>query len=139
MAPDVASARGADNPATSVSVAGLGKLRRALREAGVSVEDLKDAHAAVSQLVAAAAASRAPRRSGRLAASVRGTRAAGKASVLAGGSAVPYAAPIHWGWPARHIAAQPFASDAATQTESAWLPVYAAELERIADAVGGHY
>jgi hypothetical protein len=126
-------------PAPIVKVDGLPRLRRALREAGESMADLKQANAATAALVASTAAARAPRRSGRLAASVRGNRAAGKASVLAGGAAVPYAGPIHWGWPARGIAAQPFASEAATSTESSWLPLYAAELQRIADKAGGRY
>lgn len=126
-------------PAPLVKIDGLPKLRRALREAGQDVADLKDANAATAALVAGVAASRAPRRTGRLAASVRGNRAAGKATILAGGAAVPYAGPIHWGWPAHGIEAQPFASSAAVDTESSWLPIYAAELQRIADRAGGTY
>jgi hypothetical protein len=52
---------------------------------------------------------------------------------------VPYAGPIHWGWPSRGIAAQPFVSDAAVRTETVWLPIYAAELQRLADRAGGRY
>lgn len=126
-------------PAPIVKVDGLPRLRAALRAAGHDVADLKDANAAAAALVASTAASRAPRRSGRLASTVRGNRAVGRATVLAGGAAVPYAGPIHWGWPARGIEAQPFMSNAATDTESTWLPLYAAELQRIADRAGGTY
>lgn len=126
-------------PAPQVQIDGLGKLRRALREAGDDLADLKDANAAAAALVAGAAAARAPRRSGRLAGSIRGNRAAGRASILAGGAAVPYAGPIHWGWPARGIEAQPFATEAAAATEAAWLSIYEHDLQRVLDTVNGTY
>lgn len=122
-----------------VKIDGLPRLRKALREAGQSMDDLKDSNATVSALVASTAAARAPRRTGRLAASVRGNRAVGRASVVAGGAAVPYAGPIHWGWEARGIEAQPFATSAASDLEPTWLPIYAAELQRIADKASGTY
>jgi hypothetical protein len=120
-------------------VAGLPKLRRAMRKLGADVEDLKTANALVADLVAAAAAVRAPRRSGALAASVRGNRAVSRATVAAGGARVPYAGPIHWGWPARHITGQPFISDAAQATEQTWLPIYARDVQAAVDKVGGLY
>lgn len=123
---------------TSVSVQGLSRLRRDLRKAGEGLEDLKAANAAAAAIVAAAAEARAPRRTGRLAASVRGNRAASRASVSAGRASVPYAGPIHYGWPARHIEAQPFVIDAAQATESAWLPAYERDLDRVAHSLDGH-
>lgn len=122
-----------------VEVSGRAKLTRALRRLEGDVADLRDANAAVSTLVAAAAAVRAPRRTGRLAASVRGNRSVSRASVLAGGARVPYAGPIHWGWPARHIDGQPFAEEAATATEPTWLPIYEADIRRAVAKVGGTY
>lgn len=123
----------------SVVITGLPRLRSALRQAGGDLADLKDANAAAAALVAGAASARAPRRTGRLAASVRGNRAVGRATVLAGGAAVPYAGPIHWGWPARGIEANPFASEAARATESVWVPIYEAAITRVVDTVGGIY
>jgi len=123
----------------TVKVDGLPRLRRALRDAGREVADLKAANAAAAALVAAAAAARAPRRSGRLAATLRGNRAVGRATVLAGGASVPYAAPIHWGWAARGIEAQPFVSEAAQATEAAWVAAYLTDIERVVDSVGGRY
>lgn len=122
-----------------VKIEGLGRLRAALRRAGLELADLKEANAAAAALVATAASARAPRRTGRLAASIRGNRAVSRATILAGGAAVPYAAPIHWGWPARHIEANPFISEAAQATESAWVPAYEAEILRVVDSVGGRY
>jgi hypothetical protein len=126
-------------PAPNVQIDGLPRLRRALREAGAGLDDLKDANAAAGALVAGAAAARAPRRSGRLAASIRSNRAAGRASVLAGGAAVPYAGPIHWGWEARGIEAQPFATEAAAATEPTWLAIYEHDIQRVLDTVNGVY
>ena len=83
------------------------------------------------------AAAMAPHRSGTLAGSVRGNQAKTMAAVRAGGARVPYAGPIHWGWPRRNIAAQPFLVDAAHVTEPTWTKFYLREVERILGHVHG--
>lgn len=108
-----------------------------MRKAAGDLEDLKAVHEKVSAMVASAARSAAPHKSGRLAGSGRGSRAAGQAVVRFGGARVPYAGPIHYGWPKRHIRAQPFAVDAAHATEPAWTEVYLTELDRILAQVKG--
>lgn len=118
-------------------VDGARRLRRDLRQVAGDLEDLKVANAAAAATVAAAAAARAPHRTGRLAGSVRGNRAASRATVAAGGAAVPYAGPIHWGWPAHGIEARPFIADAAVATEPTWLPMYVADIDRATDRVRG--
>lgn len=123
--------------AAQVRVQGLAQLRRELRAFQGDAEDLKAANSAAAALVAHASASKAPKRSGSLAASGRGNRAVGKAVVTFGGSRVPYAGPIHWGWPARGIEPQPFVTDAAQATQGQWLPLYEADLQRAADKVKG--
>jgi hypothetical protein len=121
-----------------VKVRGLSRLTRTMKAAEADLSELNTVHAKVAALVAASAASRAPRRSGRLAASVRGSKARRRASVTAGyAKSVPYAGPIHWGWPARNIEPQPFIYDAAQSTETAWLGVYTAGLNDIIDRVQG--
>jgi hypothetical protein len=45
--------------------------------------------------------------------------------------------PIHWGWPRRGIAAQPWLSEAATSTEDRWQGVYLAEVEKILQQIEG--
>lgn len=97
----------------AITVEGAAKLRRELKRAGLSVQDLKDAHRAIAEDVADTAAPNAPRRTGRLA---RTTRAAGTASaaiVRVGRASVPYAGPIHWGHESRGITAQPWIAEAA--------------------------
>ena len=124
----------------AVEVEGLRTLRRDLKAAGVSLQNLKDAHAAVAQTVVRAAhfTPKHPERStGRLAASVRGSGTQSAAVVRAGFASVPYAGPIHWGWPARHIAAQPFLWDAIATSQDEWTGTYLRALEKIIHDVEG--
>jgi hypothetical protein len=121
----------------TVRVEGLGPFIRAMREAQADMDDLKDATQKAGTIVLAAATGRAPRRTGKLAGSGRASRTARRAIVRFGSARVPYAGPIHWGWPRRHIAAQPFAIDAARATEPVWLAGFARDLERIATQVEG--
>jgi hypothetical protein len=121
----------------SVKIEGARELRRTLKRAGVNLDDLKDANQAAGNIVAAAGRTSAPRRAGRLGNSVRASRAAASATVRAGGAAVPYAGVIHWGWPAHHIGAQPWLSEAATRTEPAWLAAYEAGVAKVLDTIKG--
>lgn len=118
-----------------VQVEGLAALRAQLRAMTGDLSDLKAANAQVAQLVATRAAQLAPKRTGRLAASVRGNKAVGRAQVRGGGARVPYAGPIHWGWPARSITANTFVSDAAEQLEPIWLALYSTDIQRVIDRV----
>ena len=118
-----------------VRVEGLSELVRALRAAENSLDDLKTANQTASRIVLDAARVAAPRRTGRLAASGRVNRAAKKANVMFGNARVPYAQPIHWGWAARDIEAQPFVTTAAERTRPAWVAAYEHELQQIISAI----
>jgi hypothetical protein len=120
-----------------VRVEGMRRLRAELRRADIDLADLREVNLAAARTVAAAATPRAPRRSGMLAASTRpgATRTTGV--VRAGGARVPYAGVVHWGWPARHIPAQPWLTQAAEATEPVWVGHYWAELERVLDNIAG--
>jgi HK97 gp10 family phage protein len=120
-----------------LEVQGLDTLVRTMRKAGEDLGDLKAANARAGEIVAAAASAMAPRRTGKLAASVRASKQAKRAQVVAGRAAVPYAAPIHWGWPSRHIDPQPFMSQAAQATEPQWLPQYKEDIDKVLDQVTG--
>lgn len=108
-----------------IRVEGLNKLTRSLQSLGLDVEDLKDAFGPIAEKGAQLAAGFAPRRSGRLAASVRGNRAKNKAVIAAGRARVPYAGAINYGWPRRGIRASRFMQRA----DEAMRPVALAELE----------
>lgn len=91
-----------------VQVEGLTRVVRDLQRLGLDVADLKAAFAGIAKLGAGLAAGFAPRRTGALAANIRGSRAKSRASVLAGGAKVPYAGPINYGWESRGIPASGF-------------------------------
>lgn len=107
-------------------VQGLAPVVRALSALGLEVDDLKDAFSDIAQQGARQAAQFAPRRTGRLAADIRGNRAKSKAVVTAGRSRVPYAGPINYGWAARGIAPSGFMQKA----DRAMQPFAIAALER---------
>jgi phage gpG-like protein len=113
-----------------VEVRGVAQLRRALRRAGDDLTDLKATHREVAMTVARA--TRPPVVSGRLFASVRAYASKTYARV---GSQLRYAAPIHYGWPARNIAPNEFLVDAVHSTEPRWLNIYLGELDAICDRV----
>ena len=96
----------------AVQVTGAKELRKALKNMGDDLSDLTALHRELAEMVASAARSRTPVRSGRLMQSVRGKGSKTRASVTAGGRGVVYAGPIHFGWPAHNIEPQPFLYDA---------------------------
>lgn len=93
-----------------VRVTGVRKAVRALEAAGADAQDMRDLMHDLGNIVVQAAAP--PSVSGRLAGTIRAGRGKTKAVVRAGGARAPYAGVIHYGWPARGIAAQPFLTDA---------------------------
>lgn len=120
-----------------VQVEGAAQLRATLRRAGDDLLDLKAAHGRVSAYVASQARSRAPRVTGTLAGTIRSSGTKTQALVRAGFKRVPYAGPIHWGWPKRNIRANPFISDAATSTESRWIRQYELAVDGIVRKIEG--
>ena len=56
---------------------------------------------------------------------------------MAGRAAVPYAGPIHWGWKARNIRAQPWIAETATSTQPVWMRMYEQGIKREMDKVRG--
>jgi hypothetical protein len=120
-----------------VRVEGARELRSTLKRAGENLNDLKAAHSEAAQLVTAASRPRSPRRTGALAGTVRGSGTTTAAVIRAGGARVPYAGPIHFGWPGHNIEAHPFISEAAESTEPAWTRLYVNEVEKILEKVHG--
>lgn len=131
----------------AVELEGAAKLRRALKKAGHDLTELKAEHAKIAKLVAGRAAMRAPVKTGRLRESIRSSGTNAAAVVRAGRASVPYAGPIHWGWPSRPkpakgwrggpIKATPFIYDAADDTRQQWEHVYLAYLEHVISQIEG--
>lgn len=116
-------------------VDGARQLRTSMRRAGIDMRELRETHAEAARLVAARADP--PRRTGRLAATIRAAGTQTQAVVRAGYARVPYAPVIHWGWPARGIRAQPFLTEAAQASEPAWVELYTRHVEQILNTIEG--
>ena len=96
-------------------VDGLKALQKEIRQTeDVELKkQLRLANKEAAQVVADQAKVEVPRRSGRLARSIGVQASQTSASVKAGTAArVPYAGPIHFGWPKRNIRPQPFLYEA---------------------------
>lgn len=89
-----------------VRVQGLDRVVRDLKRLGVEVEDLRAAFTKIGQEAVPIYQAVTPRKTGRLAGSYRASRARNKAVLYVGSAAVPYAAAIQYGYPARNIAAR---------------------------------
>ena len=128
-------------------VQGGRELRATLRQADEKLQDLKNAHAEAAAIAARASADLAPRRSGKLAESIRSSGTKTAAIIRAGFKSVPYAAPIHWGWGTRPnrakkwrggpIAANPFLSQGAQDSEGRWIRVYENHVAQALEKVKG--
>ena len=87
------------------------------------------------EVIAAAASDEAPRLTGALAGSLQVIKEEkGSATVT---SPLVYAVPIHWGRPAHNIAANPFITRAAEQTESRWVDALEHSAQSTLDKVRG--
>ena len=97
-----------------LEIEGLREVQKALQGfAEDSREDMKDTHRRAGEIVASAAKPLAPVRTGALSATITSSPTKYQGRVRIGrGASVPYAGPIHFGWPARRIAPQPFVYEA---------------------------
>lgn len=124
-------------PRATVEVVGARQLRASLKRAGDDLQDFTETHRVVGRFVGTQAVLRAPKVTGTLAGSMRPGAAKTQAVVRFGSAGVPYAGVIHWGWPGHNIAPNPFASTAAEETESVWLPWYMRRVDEIVSRVKG--
>lgn len=125
----------------SVQVEGADRLRRTLRAAAGDIADLSATNRKVATGLGTAASHRAPRRTGRLAASGRPS-STGTEAVLTFG--VVHAAPLQWGVGPRlglrgphNIAATRFATEAMADTEPQWMKAYTDAVQDALDQVRG--
>jgi len=116
----------------TITVEGARELRKALRDLDGATADLKAAHADSANIVAQRAMQIVPRRSGTLGSSIRSTGQAAAGVVRSGRASVPYAGPVHFGWPRRNISPQPFLYDALDERRGEVLDMYE---ERVASLI----
>lgn len=120
-----------------LEVTGARELRRTLRAAGDDLSDLKEAHRESAHIAAGGTQQHTPTRTGRLRGSVRSSGTLTAGIIRAGRASVPYANPIHWGWPAHHIKAQPYATEGSRATEPRWTVVFETALNNALAKVKG--
>lgn len=89
-------------------VEGLRQVVRDLEKVGVDAADMKEVFVKIGDMVRADAAGLAPKKTGRLSASIKPTKTKNKAAVRAGSARVPYAGAINYGWRKRGIRADLF-------------------------------
>lgn len=113
-------------------------LRKRLKTIEGGLAELKTEHRWVADYVLGRAAPGAPRRTGRLVATGRAS-GTNTSSIVRYGNArrVPYAAPIHYGWPARHIAAHEWVVNAAMRSEPVWLQHFNQTIEQLVERTPG--
>lgn len=114
-----------------IKVTGARELRKALKAVENGTADLKEVHGDAAELVEQRAHQLVPRRSGRLDASLRSTGQAGAGVVRAGRQTVPYAGPIHFGWPGHNIEPQPFLYDAVDDRRDEVLDLYRQRVDKL--------
>lgn len=121
-------------PIVGVKVTGLRELVAALKTVDKSIADEVVAiNRATAEKIVPIARGLAPHVSGTLAGSIRAGATRRSGTIKAGSRSVPYAQPIHWGWPSRGIEARPFLVDALNQSERLIEHEYLHELQAFLD------
>lgn len=118
-----------------VTIEGADTLQRTLSAAARDLQDWASVNAAAAARIAKDAASRAPHRTGRLAASVRATSDRTGGLVAAGGGGVGYATFQEYGW--AHGRAQPYMRPALQDNRDAVVGLYADRVDHIVKQVRG--
>lgn len=100
-------------PAEAIKITGLSKVQRDLRNLSTDALDLNkseflETNKQVAEIIINESKKYVPVVSGALAAAVKNASTKKSAKVRAGNVAVPYAGPIHFGYPKRAIKPNPF-------------------------------
>lgn len=120
-----------------IQIDGLKETQKALREMNDDLKyKMKETHRKAAEIVVNGAVRFVPVRTGKLAASIRAAATMTSGKVRAGSAAVPYAGPIHFGWPARRIKPQPFIYDAMDVRRKEVYDLYAARIYGLIDTYG---
>lgn len=122
-----------------VKIEGLRHLTKALKAAqggakGSLTDALKDANKEAAEAVAKTARGEVPVVSGKLRDSIRAAGTLRAGIVRAGKAKVPYAGPIHFGWPSRHIIPNPFLYDALDKRKSDVIEIFVDRVEKVIES-----
>ena len=121
----------------ALQIEGLREVTRDLKALSEDLrEDMKETHRRAGEIVAAAAKPLAPVKTGQLASTIISSPTKYQGRVRIGrGQSVPYAGPIHFGWPARRIRPQAFIYEALDGRREEVLQTYE---RRINDLIERH-
>lgn len=122
----------------TIKIEGLNEVLRDLRRFGdkEAPKAIRQANKKAAEIVVPTAKAEAPRRSGRLAASVAARATARYGAVKAGTAArVPYAGVIHFGWFRHHIAPNPFLYRAVDKRIGEVYAAYERQMNQAIDAM----
>lgn len=119
----------------AVKVTGAKEFRAAMKRMDGDLSDLSAINKAAAETVAGDARGRAPVLSGTLAGSIRAGATRTRGYVKAGSKGIPYAGPIHFGWPRHNIEPQPFVYDALDDRRGEIIDRYEAHIEALVDKV----
>ena len=97
------------------------------------MQDLKEANQRVGDVVVRAALPLTPKRTGRLAGSIRSAKIQSGATVRAGGGAIKYAPFVEYG--TSKMGARPYLTTGMANSQPTWLDVYFQELQKLMDTV----
>lgn len=119
-----------------IQVDGLRELTKSLRAVDRTLpRELTAIHKRIAQPIATRANQTVPRRTGRLAGSIRPLGSQRSAQVAAGRKNIPYAGVIHFGWPRHNIDPQPFLFTAIEAEHEETVVNYQREIETFLDRV----
>lgn len=107
-----------------------------MRAAGKALEDMQPTNQAVAREMAQRTSSNAPRRSGRLAASVQ-PRATDTTATVVAGVGIRYAGVIEGGWRARRIQPSRYTARAVEDTTPAAIRLYEQAVDKALDKIKG--
>ena len=116
------------------AVTGVSEVSRTLEKAGATLEDMTAANRAAAAIFTPVARARAPHDTGALAGATQPAATKTQAGVE---NHLPYFGPIHYGWPAHNIEANPFVDRAVEDTVDQWLRVYEDAVQHACDQVKG--
>lgn len=117
-----------------VKVVGARRLRSTMKRAGADMQQMSEAHQKVGAIVISASAPLTPRKSGRLATSLKASRTRASAVVR---SNLIYAGVQEFGWPAHGIEEHAFVRRGAKASEPVWLSEYLDAVKKALKQVKG--
>lgn len=114
-----------------VQVSGAREFRAAMKAMEADLSDLTSVNKAAAQPVLNEARQRVPILTGNLRDSHKLKATRTSARVMAGSGVVPYAGPIHFGWPSHNIEANPWLWESAADKETEVVNEYEKHIEAL--------